>query len=350
MAQPPALIEAPFAGSSSVFPMFGTGNRRRGRRSERSSYRGGRSAYTTLQQSFIDEPFEARGDTARRMPSAATPIVTDSGVHRVATGASRWPGYGGRMTTTGPNGQLDNPRLVVLEGSFNFRDLGGYETLDGRTVRWRRLFRADGPHALTASDAHVLGELGLETVIDLRTVDETEQRGRYHDSVGAATFHHLPMTDVLPEEAELREWVDAAYVGDHYARIARRGASAIAAAISIMSSPDALPAMFHCSAGKDRTGVLAAIVLGLLGVPDETIVADYSLSRDGMDRMLAWLRERAADPTELERYAPAIRSAEPTAMRVFLAGLRDQYGSFDGYAAALGLAGEVTSIRAAVLE
>jgi protein-tyrosine phosphatase len=254
------------------------------------------------------------------------------------------------MTTTGENNRLGKGRLVALDGCFNFRDLGGYETTDGRSVRWRRLFRADGPHALTATDARLLGELGLTTVIDLRTADEAEQRCRYQDSVGAATFHHLPMTDVLPDEEELREWVDAEYVGDHYGRIARRGAHAIATAITLMSSPDAFPAMFHCSAGKDRTGVLAAIVLGVLGVPDETIVADYALSRDGMERMLAWLRERAPDRAQLERYAPAVRSAEPVTMRVFIAGLRDQYGSFDGYAAALGLADEVASIRAALLE
>ncbi len=71
------------------------------------------------------------------------------------------------------------PRLVELEGCFNFRDLGGYETTDGRTVRWRRLFRSDGLHRLTEGDLEDLAELGLATVIDLRTVAEVEERGRY---------------------------------------------------------------------------------------------------------------------------------------------------------------------------
>jgi protein-tyrosine phosphatase len=248
--------------------------------------------------------------------------------------------------TTSPSAPV---RLLTLDGSFNFRDLGGYETMDGRIVQWRRLFRADGPHALTAADARQLGELGLATVIDLRTVDEAEQRGRWTDHVGDAVCYHLPMTDVLPGEEELRDWVDAAHVGDHYGQIARRGAPAIAAAISVLAEQAAFPAMFHCSAGKDRTGVLAAILLGMLGVPDETIVADYVLSRDAMERMLTWLRERATDPDQLERYAPAVRSAEPIAMEIFIAGLRDQYGSFENYAAALGLAEEVTSLRDALL-
>ncbi len=120
-------------------------------------------------------------------------------------------------------------------------------------------------------------------------------------------FHHLPMIDVLPEERELREWTDPAYVGRHYGEMRERAPGAIAQAITILAAPESLPAMFHCSAGKDRTGVLAALLLGALGVPDETIVADYSLSRDAMERMLVWLQERAPDPETLARFAPAIR-------------------------------------------
>jgi protein-tyrosine phosphatase len=108
--------------------------------------------------------------------------------------------------------------------------------------------------------------------------------------------------------------------------------------------------MFHCSAGKDRTGVLAALLLGALGVPDETIVADYALSRDAMDRMVTWLQARATDPETLARFSPAIRSAEPVTMEVFLAGMHDRYGTFDGYFATLGLTDTVASLRGALLE
>jgi protein-tyrosine phosphatase len=239
--------------------------------------------------------------------------------------------------------------VLALDGCFNFRDLGGYATTDGRTVRWRSLFRADGPHALTAADTATLSALGIVTIIDLRTVDEAEQRGRWNDHIGRAVSHHLPMTDVLPDETELMQWVEAAHVGDHYGKIADGGANAITGAIKILASNGVLPAMFHCSAGKDRTGVLAAIVLGLLGVPDETIVADYALSRDAMERLWEWLRAQSTDPEQLERYAPAVRSAEPATMRVFIERLRDEHGSFENYGAALGLTGEVAALRAALL-
>lgn len=239
-------------------------------------------------------------------------------------------------------------RLLSLDGSFNFRDLGGYRAANGTEVRWRRLFRADGPHALTASDAAALGELGIVTVLDLRTGGEVE-RGRWTDHLGPVTEHHLPLTDVLPRDDELREWSDGAYVARHYGHLLEQGAPSLAKALEILAAPGAQPAMFHCSAGKDRTGVLSAIVLGLLGVADDDIVADYALSARAMERFVAWLRERAADPDALERHVPAVTSAEPETMRSLLAHVRAEYGSFEGYARAIGAEATVPALRAALL-
>jgi protein-tyrosine phosphatase len=248
------------------------------------------------------------------------------------------------VTTTEPS------RLLALEGAFNFRDLGGYATADGRITRWRRLFRADGPHALTPADAEVLAGLGIVSIVDLRTADEAGQRGKWHVHVGNATYHHFPMLDVLPDEEELSGWDDPIRVGTHYLDMAARASDAIGATIRTLAQPASLPAMFHCSAGKDRTGVLAALLLGLAGVPDDTIIADYALSREAMVRMLTWLRARVEDPEQLERYAPAVRAAEPEAMAVFLAGLRTQYGSFDAFASALAVDDVVDALRAQLLD
>jgi protein-tyrosine phosphatase len=241
-------------------------------------------------------------------------------------------------------------RQVVLDGSFNFRDLGGYPTASGVFVAWRRLYRADGPHALSAADISRLPELGLRTVVDLRTVDEAEQRGRWVDHLGPVTAHHLPMFDVLPDEKELEEWVDPLYVGEHYWRMAEHGRTAIAETLRIVASDGAVPVVFHCSAGKDRTGVLAATILGILGVADETIVVDYALSRAAMERMYAWLRGRVEDPDKLARFAPAVRAAPPEAMQSFIARLRAEHGSFEGFAADLGVADVVHPLRAALLD
>src|SRR5262245_32809870 len=132
----------------------------------------------------------------------------------------------------------DTERLLPLDGCFNFRDLGGYETADGRHVQWRVLFRADGPHALSDDDTARLARLGLHTIIDLRTSGEAETRGRYHDRVDGIAGHHLPMFDALPGEHQMSTWADPAHVAREYRRIAGEGARAIATTIGLLASPN----------------------------------------------------------------------------------------------------------------
>ena len=126
---------------------------------------------------------------------------------------------------------------------------------------------------------------------------------------------------------------------------------AIAAALAILSDSSAYPAVFHCSAGKDRTGVLAALLLGLLGVPDETIVADYALSAAAMEHLIAYYQRSFPDAGErLSRLAPAMVAAHPEAMAELIAGIRRDYGGFEQYAEAIGAAGAPTALRAAMLD
>ncbi len=241
-------------------------------------------------------------------------------------------------------------RTLELEGSVNFRDLGGYPTRDGRTVAWRRLFRADGLHKLTPADRAHLAGLGLATVVDLRTRDEAEQRGRFPVDDLPVHYVELPLTDVLPAPEELPEWRQSSYVAGRYAAMVVEGAPALTAAVGVLAGDGALPAVVHCSAGKDRTGVLSALVLAFLGVPDEEIVADYALSAAAMDRLLASLKTEYPDAEEeLDRYAPAILHVVPESMEEFLAWLWVRYGSADGVAEALGVAPVLPALRARLL-
>ncbi|MDA8283789.1 MAG: tyrosine-protein phosphatase, partial [Actinomycetota bacterium] len=123
------------------------------------------------------------------------------------------------------------------------------------------------------------------------------------------------------------------------------------AVLGMLTDPATYPVAYHCFAGKDRTGILSAVVLELLGVSDEDIIADYALSREGMDRMLAWLRERNPDRAEeIDASASAIAAAEPASMAAFLEGLRSEHGSAEGYAESLGLAGIGERVRGVLLE
>jgi protein-tyrosine phosphatase len=241
-------------------------------------------------------------------------------------------------------------RRITLEGCFNFRDLGGYRTADGRTVRWRRLFRADSLHRLTEGDLAQLADLGLATVIDLRTGAEVTDRGRVAWKGSGLAYHHLPMIDVVSNRAELANWTGAGYVAAHYADMLRRGGPAVTEALAVLTDPAAYPAVFHCAAGKNRTGILSAVILGLLGVSEEDIIADYALSRLAMVGMFEWLRaENPAAEDELDTISGAILPADPETMAMFLDQFRSDHGTFERFAASLGVAGAVAGPRAALL-
>jgi protein-tyrosine phosphatase len=240
-------------------------------------------------------------------------------------------------------------RRLAFEGCFNFRDLGGYETVDGRVVRPQRLYRADGPHALTDADVAQLGSLDLATILDLRTVEELE-RGRYIAHVSDVIEYHLPMLDVVPDTDDLPKWVDPAVVADRYRTMLDAAAENVAEVLAVLSDPSAYPALFHCSAGKDRTGVIAAVLLGVLGVADDTIVADYALSATAMHRLVDYYKAAHPDSVELlERLAPAMVAAHPETMRALIAGVRRDFGSFDGYAESIGVGTAPKYLRAALL-
>jgi protein-tyrosine phosphatase len=241
-------------------------------------------------------------------------------------------------------------RALTFDGCVNFRDLGGYRTGDGFEVGWRRLFRADGLHKLTEADRAQLVGLGVATVIDLRTVDEAEQRGRFPVAEVPVRYVDLPLFDVLPTTDEMSSWREASYVAARYGLMVTDGAPALTGAFAALASPDSLPAVFHCSAGKDRTGVLSALILAFLGVPDETIVADYALSGPAMERLLEQLKTEYPDSVEeVERYAPSMLQVLPETMEEFLASLRAEYGSYPALADTLGVADSVATLRRTVL-
>ncbi len=244
----------------------------------------------------------------------------------------------------------DFSRTLEFDGCVNFRDLGGYRSRDGRQIGWRRLFRADGLHRLSEDDHRRLLDLGVSTVIDLRTVDEAEQRGRFPVERVPVRYIDLPLTDVLPSTEELPAWREASFVASRYAEMVAQGGRALTGAFEVLGSAGSLPVVFHCSAGKDRTGVLSALILAFLGIPDETIVEDYALSGAAMVRLLEQLKgEYPEAAEEVERHAPAVLQVMPETMEEFLSSIRDRYGSYEGLAEWLGVVDAVTSLEGALL-
>ncbi|HEX2384392.1 MAG TPA: tyrosine-protein phosphatase, partial [Acidimicrobiales bacterium] len=182
---------------------------------------------------------------------------------------------------------------------------------------------------------------GMRTVLDLRTPAELDERGRFtHDSVG---YHHLPILETTWDRDALYVEVDVAeFLAARYLEMLEEGRESIGRALRILADPASLPLVFHCAAGKDRTGVVAAIVLDLLGVRDDDIADDYSLSRLGMDRFRAWIIETYPEAADAMSDQPqAFLDAPAEAMHLFLAGLREQHGSVYDYAVSLGVSGDV---------
>lgn len=230
------------------------------------------------------------------------------------------------------------PRHIDHDLVFNLRDLGGYPSTDGRSTRWGRLYRGDGLHRLSAEDCT---SLGLTTVLDLRTQHEITERGRLE--IDGIDWHHLPVLQTMWDPSWISEAETAErFLADRYLVMLEEGAEALGGALNIVASPERLPAAFHCAAGKDRTGVLAALVLSLVGVDDDTIAADYGLSRLGVSKFVEWARVTYPQAVDTMADQPAaFLQAPEDAMHLFLAGLRQRHGSVEAYARSVGAGPEV---------
>jgi len=196
-------------------------------------------------------------------------------------------------------------RHVPLAGQPNFRDLGGYAAGDGRRIRWGAVYRSGELSQLSDADVGKLGELGIRTVVDLRSPEEVSARGEGRLPSGAQLLP-LPITssdmfaklipmflkgDFSQVPPDLLDQVNRMLVSEfteQYTGLLRA-----------LSEPANRPLVFHCTQGKDRAGFGAAMVLSALGVPWETIVEDYLLSnhfrKEENDKMLGMIRGFAAN-------------------------------------------------------
>ncbi|WP_199034995.1 tyrosine-protein phosphatase [Glycomyces salinus] len=226
-------------------------------------------------------------------------------------------------------------QFIPTEQVFNLRDIGGLDAADGKKVKTGMVFRSDNFGQATESDLdYIVNDLGVRHVIDLRRPNELEVTGRFPEVEGV-DFHHFELRHIPWESVEREVFADSPeeeivrFLRQRYSGMMEAGYKAVRDSLDVISLGE--PVIFHCMAGKDRTGIVAAVLLALLGVDDEDIAADYELSNIGLERWRAWRDANLGAP---ERDRGLGTPAE--AMRATIEEINDRFGSLAVYARAIG--------------
>jgi protein-tyrosine phosphatase len=233
-------------------------------------------------------------------------------------------------------------RLLPLRGTKNFRDLGGYETIDGRTVRWNVLYRSDALHKLTDDDQKFIAGLNLVHIFDFRAPYETAREpDRLPDDL-LVRLLKLPM-----EDASTKVWHEAreqmvrnmktldpiVYMKQTNVELATKFTPEYRLFFNELIASNGQPTLFHCAAGKDRTGFAAACILRILGVPLETVMQDYLLTNQYFLDAYRW-EMLLASVLRGRKFADGIRGfmrADKLYLSSAFEALESEHGSFEHY-------------------
>jgi protein tyrosine/serine phosphatase len=231
--------------------------------------------------------------------------------------------------------QREWTRLLDWEGCLNARDLGGYPAAGGRETRWGAVVRSDSPAALTEAGRAALAGYGVRAIIDLRLTDEI---ARHPNPFAEPGDHGIAYTNLSVIDPAAGFPPDTYTMAESYLWMLDRFGGFVAEVMAAIANAPEGGVLVHCAAGKDRTGLVAALLLGLVGVPVETIAADYAMTAELLrPRDQEWLEngpgERAEREAMVARYTP---TAE--VMTEVLERLAERHGGAEGYLVAVGVA------------
>jgi protein tyrosine/serine phosphatase len=239
------------------------------------------------------------------------------------------------------------PNWIDLEGAHNVRDLGGLPTTGGAVTRPGVLLRSDALDALTDADVQRLVDgVGLAHVVDLRSNRERVERGRGALGTSGVTYSELEVIDDKDVDRRRDTRASAFSAGTDpdtiiatgYAELLDLGRSAFVEAVNAVAAPGGTPALVHCTAGKDRTGVLVALLLDVAGVEREAIVADYAATHERMPAIVERIRSASAYQEVAEEVPAFVFGATEATMRHFLTHLDETWGGGEAYFEANGAA------------
>jgi protein-tyrosine phosphatase len=241
-------------------------------------------------------------------------------------------------------------RHLSLAGASNFRDLGGYPARDGRTVRWRQIFRSNHLGHVTETDIEILRGLGVKSAFDFRG---TEERAEAICGLSEIAVHSLPIEPTVVAALRARRAAGTALssadaldvMRDSYRNYVRDNTPSFRALFAHLLE-DRAPLVIHCTAGKDRTGFACALILHALGVPDDLIAEDYLLTNR------FYRRDPAASSDLPEEVTQVLGSVQASFLAAAFEAIRADYGNLESYfGGGLGLgAQERASLQARYLE
>lgn len=244
---------------------------------------------------------------------------------------------------------LNHPRRrLPLSGAENVRDLGGYATRSGATTAWQVFVRAGDLHSLTSDDQQHLADYGITTVIDLRMQHEVEAQPNVFSQPNAAAPIRFMRHDFWGDRFDAYRSADkgatpAKKLADLYCAGLEASGFVMADIMSTFAASSDDSFVFHCRSGKDRTGLVAAMLLAIAGVAEDLICADFAYTS-------ACLSEDAVNPIAANAPGAWQRTCEPETMRRTLSFVADQWGDVPGYLRAQGVSdADLAQIRAKLL-
>ena len=248
------------------------------------------------------------------------------------------PHYFEIVSEKGP-GVITAERRLPLEGTVNFRDLGGYETTAGQRIKWGKVFRSDHLSRLTDRDIRFLQQMKIQCVCDFRTSAEVQKRPDRFPGDGPGVYLHLPIDNLKFNPTTLFEklkrgdtsWLTREFLIDGYILNIEKFAPIWGEVFRRLADPDKLALVFHCTGGKDRAGTCAALVLLALGIPEETVIRDHGLSNifiaDVLDKIYAQFESSGIDRNKIAPYF----TAPQYCIEALLHHVHEKYGSAADY-------------------
>ncbi|MCC7362985.1 MAG: tyrosine-protein phosphatase [Dehalococcoidia bacterium] len=246
------------------------------------------------------------------------------------------------------------PSHLELEGVHNFRALGPYHLAGGGHIRPGLVYRSGALELMTGADLALLtGDIRIHTILDLRHPDELTMTGRGH---GLMDLVHA--CSIFPEElrqedliAELNGLYGTGPTPGRYLHYLEMGGDRFARAFEVFGNAAAYPVLVHCTAGKDRTGVLLAMLMEILGASDDDIAAEYGLSDASIDRLMAYLRSNGRVLEGTDDEIRARLSTPPERMSGFVTMMREKHGGAEPYLRSQGVSAEtIANVRELLTE